>query len=427
MSTALPMAERAVLGAILADSNCYFRVADRLAEADFEAEEHRLSFAGCVRLAKAGALIDLVSLSADLERVGTLDLAGGVAYLATLADGLPDCANVEHYAGIVADGAVKRALANFARGLLSAASQPGGDGRALLAEAGAKLGAIGTHDGDGAAEPVRPALDREVARIQNVANEGFVGLPTGYRDVDRIVQGLEPQDLVILAARPGVGKTALAVNIVRHLCPLGKRIAFFSLEMSTEAIIRRLLAGEARVPHWRLRSGKLEHEDWQRVAWARDRIAEWPLWILDRSGISPLDVLTRSRRLALQHGLDLVIVDYLGKLTGLGANRTEQVGAIARGLKDGAKSLRVPVLALCQLTRANAREERAPHLSDLRESGDLEQEADVVLLLHPLGDSGGSRVVEVNVVKHRAGPTGVCKLVFLEDLLRFENYAPEGN
>jgi replicative DNA helicase len=425
MSTASPIAERAVLGAVLADANCFFRVADRLVEDYFQAEENRLIWAAYIRLAKAGVPIDLITASDALERAGTLALAGGRAYLGSLADGLPDCANVEHYAAIVAGGAAKRELANLGRWLLAETSQSQGDARVLLAETGARLGAIGNHDGSGAAEPIRPALDRELARLENLANEGFTGLPTGYGEVDHIVQGFESQDLVILASRPGVGKTALAGNLVRHLCPLGKRIAFFSLEMSTEAIVRRLIAGEARVPHWRLRLGKLDSEDWQRVAWARDRIAEWPLWILDRSGISPLDVLTRSRRLALQQGLDLVIVDYLGKLAGSGTNRTEQVGGIARGLKDTAKSLRVPVLALCQLTRANAREERAPHLSDLRESGDIEQEADTVLLLHPLAQSGNSRVIQLDVAKHRAGPTGTCKLVFLEDLLRFESYAAE--
>jgi replicative DNA helicase len=347
--------------------------------------------------------------------------------VAALAEGLPDAANIEHYAALVKRAAIKRELGMFAGWLGAKAAMAEGDGEELGGESVVRLASIVGHNGAAGAEDVGAIANRELKRIEAIATDGPDGLALGYPDLDLILAGgLESGALAIVAARPGVGKTALLSNITLKACARGLRTMLFSLEMPSGAIVRRLLAAKARVSLTAIRTGQLDSEAWKRLAWAQDQLNGFQLLIDDAPALTTDQVLARARRRALAGGLDLVLVDYLGKIAARGENRTAAVGAIARGLKDAARSLRVPVIAAAQLNRGNVREDRPPTLSDLRDSGEIEQEADVVVLLHPVSSDFGARVVQVEVAKHRNGPTGACKLMFHEATVRFTDYGTGG-
>jgi replicative DNA helicase len=423
MSAASISAERAVIGALLADALAFARVASLLDAEDFETASARSCWGAAGRLARASKPIEFLTVTADLECAGELAGIGGTAAVAELAEGLPDPANVEHYAAIVADAARKRRLGKFAAWLVDAAARPEGSGEDLAGEAASRLAALGGRSVSRDAEDVGAIAARELTRIENIATDGQVGLALGYRDLDyTLAGGLEPGSLTILAARVAVGKTALLGGIATNACEHGKRVMLFSLEMPREAIVRRLLAALACVPLSSLRLGRLDDDAWARLAWAQDRLDDWHLVIDDTPAVSTDQVLARARRQGLVGELDLVLVDYLQKCAARGENRTQQVGAIARGLKDVARALGVPVISAAQLSRLNVREDRRPALSDLRDSGEIEQEADNVLLMHPVASETGARIVQVEIAKQRNGPTGLCKLVFTEDVVRFDDY-----
>lgn len=425
MSAGTLAAERALLGALLADDEAFARVEPILNAEDFDTELGRACYRAGGRLARSGVAIDLVTLTAELERAGDLASVGGAAVVAELTDGLPDAANVEHHAEIMRQAGVKRHLASFAGWLSSKASNPEGGGEELAGEAAARLARIAGHGGTGDAEDVGTIAERELKRIEAIGTDGPDGLPLGFPALDYILAGgLEPGALAIIAARPGVGKTALLGNVALRACDRGLRALLFSLEMPREAIVRRLVATLSRVPLTNLRTGKLDSEEWKRLAAAQDKLAGMRLVIDDTPALTTDQILARARRRVLAGGVDLVLVDYLGKIAARGENRTAAVGAIARGLKDAARSLSVPVIAAAQLSRLNVREDRPPSLSDLRDSGEIEQEADAVLLLHPVAADIGARVVQVEVAKHRNGPTGLCKLIFNESTVRFSDYGP---
>ena len=374
MSAATVAAERAVLGALLADAEAFARVEPILDAEDFSTDLGRACWRAAGRLARAGAAVDVVTLTADLELAGDLGRVGGAAAVSELAEGLPDPANVEHYAAILKGAGVKRELATFARWLGAEAAQAEGAGETLAGEAAGRLARIAGPGGKAGAEDVGAIASRELRRIEAIGTEGSAGLSLGYPDLDRILAGgLEPGALAIVAARPGVGKTALLANVASKACDHGARAMLFSLEMPGEAIVRRLLAPLARVPLGRLREGRLDSEEWARLAWAQDKLDGYRLAIDDTPALTSDQVLARARRRALAGGLDVVLVDYLGKIAARGENRTAAVGAIARGLKDAARALNVPVIAAAQLNRTNVREDRPPTLSDLRDSGEIEQ------------------------------------------------------
>jgi replicative DNA helicase len=423
MSAGTLAAERALLGALLADDEAFARVEPILQEKDFSAEVGRACWRAAGRLARLGVGIDLVSLSAELERVGDLGIVGGAGAVAALAEGLPDTVNVEHYAALVKRAAIKRELGMFAGWLGAKAGMPEGDGEELGGESVVRLAGIVGHNGAAGTEDAGAIAARELKRIEAIGTDGPNGLPLGFPALDRILAGgLEPGALAIIAARPGVGKTALLANVALKACDRGLRAMLFSLEMPREAIARRLVATLSRVPLTNLRTGQLNPEEWKRLAAAQDRLSGMRLVIDDTPALTTDQVLARARRRALVGGVDLVLVDYLGKIAARGENRTAAVGAIARGLKDAARSLSVPVIAAAQLSRLNVREDRPPALSDLRDSGEIEQEADVVLLLHSVAADVGARVVQVVVAKHLNGPTGECKLIFNESTVGFSDY-----
>ncbi len=438
-------AERAVLGAVLADANCFYRVVDTVNLDDFYNEPNRLIFEAFTLLAADNRDIDLLTATDQLERRGSLAAAGGVAYVASLAEGLPDPANVEHYAKILRERSVKRQLLRISQELMASCASDEGEAMDALDAAESRILSIADRAMRGGLTSVGKFVHEEVAHIERVSKSSapYTGLETGYYRMDELTSGLQKQDLVILAARPGVGKTALALNIAAH-CAVrsGLKVAVFSLEMSAVALVRRLLAAEARINVKRLTRGLLsksvegrqEASDWQRLAEAADRLAEAPLWLDDTAGISVLELRGKCRRMMMEHGLDLVVVDYL-QLMSSGAkaeNRTQEVSAISRGLKAVAKQLNVPMLVLSQLSRnPERRGDQRPQLSDLRESGSIEQDADVVMFINrknrALQAADGSeeeedwRLAEIVIAKQRNGPTDMFKLVFLEEFTRFEN------
>jgi len=443
-----PGAERAVLGAILADANCFYRVVDVIARDDFYSDAHRMVFQAFTRLAGANRDIDIVTATDQLERDGTLADAGGVAFLASLADELPDPANVEHYAGIVRQRSIKRELLKISQELMASCAREEGEAMDALDNAEAQILAIAERSMRGGLKRAADLVHEQVAHIERVSKSSapYTGIETGFYRLDELTSGLQKQDLIILAARPGVGKTAMSLNIaancaIRH----GLKVAVFSLEMSGAALSRRLLAAEARINLRKLSRGLLsrtversdsrqEASDWQRLAEAADRLAEAPLWIDDSAALSVLELRGKCRRQVLEHGLDLVVVDYLQLMaSGVKAeNRTQEVSAISRGLKAVAKQLDVPILVVSQLSRnPERRGDQRPQLSDLRESGSIEQDADVVMFINrknpallpqeTLEESEDWRLAEVVIAKQRNGPTDMFKLVYLDEFTRFEN------
>ncbi len=440
-----PAAERAVLGAILADANCYFRVVDIVRDEDFHNPAHRALFAAFGAMAGENLDIDFLTTTSYLERTGALEAAGGLSYLAGLANELPDTANVEHYANIVRDRAIKRELVTVSQQLLAMSARDEGEASEALETAEAAIIAIADRTMRGSLRPVKELAQEELQHIQRVSASSapYTGIATGFFRLDELTSGLQKQDLIVLAARPGLGKTAMALNIAAH-CAVRERlkVAVFSLEMSASALVRRLLAAEARIDLRRLTRGLLRRDpdpgrrqpnDWQKLVTAVDHLADAQFWIDDSAVLTPLELRGKCRRLAMEHGLDLVVVDYL-QLMSAGIpteNRTQEVSAISRGLKAVAKQLNVPVLALSQLSRYSERRggDQRPQLSDLRESGSIEQDADVVIFINrknPALVTGEEseeerRQAEIIVAKQRNGPTDLFRLIYLDEFTRFEN------
>jgi replicative DNA helicase len=444
-----PSAERAVLGAVLADANCFYRVVETIRADDFYNEAHRLIFTAFEGLAAESSDIDLITCADRLQRDGLLDGAGGIAYLAGLAEELPDPANVEHYARIIRERAVKRELLRISQQLMATCAREEGEAMEALDSAESQILAIAERAMRGGLRRAGDLAHEEVEHIQRVSSTSapYTGVETGYYRLDELTSGLQKQDLIILAARPGVGKTALALNIAANCAVRHKlSVAVFSLEMSATALVRRLLAAEARINLRRLSRGLLskavdrgdprqEAPDWQRLVEAADRLHDAPLWIDDTAGLTVLELRGKCRRLGMEHGLDLVVVDYLQLMgsTVRTENRTQEVSALTRGLKAVAKQLDVPMLVLSQLSRNPERRggDQRPQLSDLRESGSIEQDADVVMFisrknpaLHPAAspeEEDEQALAEIIVAKQRNGPTDLFRLLYVDEYTRFEN------
>ncbi len=434
-------AERAVLGAILNDSSCFYRVVDILKPEDFYLEPHQLLFRAFAAMAAEGMAITVVSTVAMLERLGTLAQVGGPAVVAQLAQELPDPEGVEHYAEIVREKAIRRELVKVSGSILVEAGQEGGRALDILDKVETLVLQLADRAIQSGPRLVGELAAEELDHLGRVAKEAhpFIGLETGFRRLDELTSGLKPQELIILAARPGVGKTAMALNIAAHATlRLKKKVLFFSLEMSAQALVRRLLAAEAKVSLERIISGRISFKpgrgptDWDRLVLAADHLADAPLWIDDGASLSILEMRGKARRLMMQHGLDLVVVDYLQLMSsGMKTeNRTQEVSAISRGLKMVAKQLGVPVLALSQLSRQPERRggDQRPQLSDLRESGSIEQDADVVLFIHrktvPQTEAESeeeARKAEIIIAKQRNGPTDRFTLVYLEPFTLFSD------
>ncbi len=431
-------AERSILGAILLDNHALNAAIEKIRSEDFFLSQHRQIFERMIQLGEKQQAIDVVTLMEDLSRRGELEAAGGVAYLSQLADGLPRVTNVEHYARIVKEKAVLRSLIFSASAIQEQALAAGDDADVILdraesvifqlAEDRVKVGLIG----------VKELVRDNYERLEKIFSEGrrITGLTTGYPGLDNETAGLQPSELIILAARPSMGKTALALNISENVAlRLREPVAVFSLEMSKESLLLRLLASEARVDAHKFRTGHMNRDDWGKVTGALTNLADAPLWIDDSASSTVMEIGAKARRLKRDRGLSLLVVDYLQLVVpthmGRGTNRQEEVSSISRGLKGLAKELKVPVLVLSQLTRAPERDDRKPQLSDLRESGAIEQDADVVLFINrpnfyktdlPEEDRAKAELI---IAKQRNGPTGSMNFVFLARHTRFEEAAPD--
>jgi replicative DNA helicase len=431
-------AERSILGAILLDNHALNPAVEKLRTDDFFLPQHRHIFDRMVALGETQQAIDLVTICEELTRSGNLEAAGGVAYVSQLADGMPRVTNVEHYARIVKEKAVLRNLAYQASAIQEQALAGGDDADIILdraesaifqlAEDRVRSGLIGVK------ELVRDGFER----LEKIFSEGrrITGLPTGYSLLDNETAGLQPSELIILAARPSMGKTAFALNLAENVALRNREpVAIFSLEMSKESLLLRLLASQSRVDAHKFRTGHMNRDDWSKITTSLAELGEAPIWIDDSASTTVLEMGAKARRLKRDRGLSLMIVDYLQLVTPTSSRRTsnrqEEVSGMSRALKGLAKELKIPIIVLSQLTRAPEREERKPQLADLRESGAIEQDADVVLFINrpnfyktDLPDEERAKS-ELIIAKQRNGPTGTQNFVFLARHTRFEEAAPD--
>jgi replicative DNA helicase len=429
-------AERSILGAILLDNSALNTAIEALKVDDFFLLQHRNVFNQMVALGEAQQPIDLVTLSDELHRRGELEASGGAAYLASLADGVPRVSNVEHYARIVKEKAMLRNLVHAANRIQQNALDGEEGADAILDDAESKIFALAEDRVKAGLISVKDIVRDNFERLEKIFREGksVTGISTGYGELDKLLSGLQPSELIILAARPSQGKTALALNLAENIAIRGGLpVALFSLEMSKESLLQRLVASVAQVDAHKFRSGHLSREDWRRMTEGLGQISSAPLWVDDAGSTSVLEIGAKARRLKRDKGLSLVIVDYLQLISGRGRfnSRQEEVASISRGLKGLAKELQIPVLVLSQLTRAPEREERGPQLSDLRESGAIEQDADVVMFIYRpnffnLNATPEERdMADILIAKQRNGPTDKVKFVFRSRLTRFEEAAPD--
>jgi replicative DNA helicase len=430
-------AEKCVLGAILINNHAFNQAAEVIDAGDFFRDAHRRIFEKMVALTDQNEPVDLVTLKDELTRSDELDEVGGPAYISALTDGVPRSANVEYYARIVKEKSTLRRLIQSATEVLSRAYDAEEDADDLLDEAERSIFQIAEHRLRSGFVPVSQLVDSGYQLIEQLQeHRGLVtGAPSGFVDLDEMTSGFQKSDLVIVAARPSMGKTSFVLNIALH-CGIeaGKTVGMFSLEMSKEQLFMRMLTSEARVDAHRFRGGFLGEQDYARLVEAFARLHDAKVFIDDTPSVGILEMRAKSRRLKLEHGLDLLIIDYLQLMQGRGRfeNRQQELASISRALKILAKELNVPILALSQLSRApEARGDHRPQLSDLRESGALEQDADVVLFIfrEEMYAQEGERspdaegTAEVIIGKQRNGPTGTVRLAFLKQYTRFENLA----
>lgn len=423
-------AEQSVLGAMLIDRDAIARVHSLLTAADFYADRHRLIYQAMTALFDRGEAVDLVTVTDEIRESGRAQQVGGISYLAELANMVPTTANVESYAQIVAEKATLRRLQAAARQIVEDA-YVAEDLDLTLAAAEKAIFDVTQRRAARGYEHLRGALVSAYGYIEHLYTQRgeTTGVPTGFQDLDRLTSGLQPSDLVIVAARPSIGKTAFCLNIARNAAiNAGSTVLIFSLEMAREQLAMRLLAAESAVDSQRLRTGHLEDEDWHRLSGALARLSEASIYIDDTPNIPLLELRARARRLQAEHRLDLVIIDYmqLMQLQGRGRNdnRQQEIAEISRSLKALARELKAPVMALSQLSRAvEQRQDKRPMLSDLRESGAIEQDADVVMFLYRDDyydtETEKRNICEVNIAKQRNGPTGHIELYFLKEIGKF--------
>jgi replicative DNA helicase len=428
-------AERSVLGAILVHNDAFNLAAQVIDSRDFYRDAHRRIFDKMVALNERNHAIDFVTLKEELARAGDLDEVGGPAYVASLADGVPRATNVEFYAKIVKEKSTLRNLIFAANKILTNAYEAEQESDLILDEAESAIFSVADDRMKAGFVAMRDLVKDNFPKIEQLFEQKrlITGVPTGFVDMDEMTRGLQGGDLIIVAARPSMGKTSLVLNIAQHVAMQPNHtVGFFSLEMSKESLFLRLLTSEAQIDSHRLMSGAIGQKDYGRISHALETLSAMKLFIDDTASIGVLEMRAKARRLKGEHGLSLIIVDYIQLMSGRGRfeNRTLELGAISRSLKGLAKELGVPVVVLSQLSRApEARSDHRPQLSDLRESGALEQDADLVVLIYrddvynkdPNSPDAGT--AELIVAKQRNGPTGVVRLAFLREQTRFANLA----
>jgi len=421
-------AEEAVLGALLIDPEALFRVASFLRPDDFFVQKNGWIYQAILTLHERREPVDFVTLCNELEAQDRLDDAGGAAYIAQLIEGVPTAIHVEAYGHIVEETSVRRRLIRAAGDIAQLAYREQQEIGEVMDQAEQALFGISQRRIVRDLAPIQDVIRQYYDRIEYLYDHRGepLGVPTGFMDLDRVLGGLQKSDLIIVAARPGVGKTSLCLSFARHAARLGKHVAIFSLEMSNEQIVQRLGSAETGIDAQRLRLGQLQEEEWPLFVQATGVLSELPVFIDDTPSISALQVRTKARRLHAEHGLDLILIDYLQLMTGdvRSENRVQEVSYISRMLKGLARELNVPLVAASQLSRAvEQRADKKPVLSDLRESGSLEQDADVVMFIYReemyKPETEKQHIADIIVSKHRNGPTGTVQLFFRQQLAQF--------
>lgn len=422
-------AEQSVLGAILIDKDALVNVAEFLRPSHFYNEQHGMIFAAMLSLFEAHEPIDVVTVTAQLKKSGNLKAVGGASYVGELLNTVPTSAHAEQYARIIVEHFTKRRLIETAARVTDLAFRDEGTAREILDRAEQEIFAIS----QGALRrdfiPIKDALAASFDRLDELHKRagGLRGVPTGFSELDFKLAGMQDSNLIILAARPGTGKTAMVLNIAQHIAVKEKLpVGIFSLEMSKEELVDRLLVAQADIDAWKLKTGKLSDDDFTRLSEAMGELAEAPIFIDDTPGLNILEMRTKARRLQIEHGIKLIIADYL-QLADSGRrfdNRVQEVSVISQSLKNLARELRLPVLACSQLSRAvEARGSKVPELSDLRESGSIEQDADVVMFLYreeqDQANWGEQIATKLRIAKHRNGPLGEIDLMFVGNRIRF--------
>lgn len=429
-------AEQSVLGSMIIEKEAIFSAAELLRDSDFYRTAHQKIFRAIAVLSEKGEPVDLVTLADELQRRHSLEDAGGTAYLSALAGAVPTAANVQYYALIVREKAVLRSLIHTATKIVEGCFEGPADVEEFLDSAEQQIFEIGKQGKQQGFSPLKEVLKETFDRIEKLFDDkkGVTGLSTGFDDLNAICSGLQPADLIIVAARPSMGKTTLALNMAHHIAVKERKpVAFFSLEMSRDQLAQRMLCAEARIDAHKLRRGFISQDEWQKLTRAVGPLSESPLYIDDSASLSVMEVRAKARRLKAERGLEAVFVDYLQLMRGFARaeNRQQELSEISRSLKALAKELSIPVIALSQLSRAvEKREDRRPILSDLMESGGIEANADMVLFIYresyyKKGSEKGN-IAEIIVAKQRNGPVGEIELCFLNNYNRFVNIAREG-
>jgi len=432
-------AEQSVLGGLMIDNQAWDSIADIVTEDDYYRQDHRLIFRSLSHLANSGAPLDIVTVSEWLDKHNELDKTGGIAYLSTLAENTPSAANIKAYASIVRERSVLRQLIRISSEIgENAFNTEGRSSSEVLDIAEQKVFQISERNARGRQgfQSITHLLPKVVERIDHLYEKGgdITGLTTGFKDLDRMTSGLQPADLVIVAGRPSMGKTSFAMNVAENIAMSSKKaVAIFSMEMPAEQLVLRILSSLGRVDQSKVRSGKLDEDDWPRLTSTMNLLNEAPLFIDDTPALSPTELRSRARRLTREHDLGVIVIDYLQlmQVAGTKENRTNEISEISRSLKALAKELNVPVVALSQLNRSlEQRPNKRPVMSDLRESGAIEQDADLIMFIYrdevyneETPDKG---IAEIIIGKQRNGPIGTVRLTFMGQYTRFENYAHDG-
>jgi len=429
--------EQSVLGGLMLENSSWDQIADRVVDVDFYRREHQLIFRAIHELAEQNKPFDVITLSEELERVSALEDVGGLAYLGTLAKDTPSAANIRHYADIVREYSVMRQLIKVGTEIADSGFQPeGNNSTALLDVAEQKVFEISEQmsRGGGGFASIKNLLTKAVDRIETLfqQDDPLTGLSSGFSDFDEMTSGLQPADLIIVAGRPSMGKTTFAMNLAENVAINNKvPVAVFSMEMPGDSLAMRMMSSLGRIDQHRVRTGKLEDDEWPRLTSAVSILAEAPLYIDDTAALSPTEIRAKARRLKREHGdLGLIVIDYLQLMQApsAGENRATEISFISRSLKALAKELNVPVIALSQLNRnLEQRPNKRPVMSDLRESGSIEQDADLVVFIYrdevyneESPDKGSAEII---IGKQRNGPIGKVRLTFLGQYTKFENFA----
>lgn len=432
-------AEQSVLGAILIEKEAIPKVMEILRDTDFYREAHRVIFNAMLELYNKNEAVDMITVTEILKRDNKLEDVGGIAYVTSLANAVPTAANVTYHASIIEEKSILRQLVSVSTQIASMGYEANDDVKNIIDSAESKILEISNRKKTADFTPINEIVLDSFKSIEALMGNknGLTGLPTGFEDLDNLTSGLHGSDFIILAARPSMGKTAFALNVVQNVAiraakKVGgapKTVAFFSLEMSKEQLVQRMLCAEANIDSQRLRIGELRDEDWAMLINTADTLSSANIYIDDTAGITAMDMRSRARRLKAEHGLDLIVVDYLQLMQGSGkknnnGDRQQEVSEISRSLKALARELDVPVIALSQLSRSvEARQVKRPMLSDLRESGSLEQDADIVAFLYREDyynpETENKNITELIIAKHRNGPVDTVNLFFHKQYTKF--------